>query len=97
MHLQLIYWLDCSHEGAAVLVELFTFLTGNVRGPHTGSLWIKEFLLLLETFKIISHHEDLVNSVAQQQNWQYNWQLITATGTSELHDKVMFGTGKDTY
>ncbi len=51
MHLQLIYWLDWSHEGAAVLGELFTFLTGSVKGPHTRSLWIKDFLLLVETLK----------------------------------------------
>lgn len=36
---------------AAVLKELFTFLTGSVKGPHTNSVWIKVFLLLLETLK----------------------------------------------
>lgn len=55
MHLQLIYWLDWSHEGAAVLVELFTFLTGSVKGLHTRSPWIKDFLLLLETLKQLFH------------------------------------------
>lgn len=75
-------------KGAAALAELFTFLTGSVKGSaHTHPLWIRDFLFLLETLKQWFHTVDI-----SWTQWHFAtitliyWQPIIATGTPELLD-----------